>query len=82
MSIFCHKCGKKLEAGDEFCQSCGAKISIEETNKNLSSHKSLKRNDLEKKAWYRALNVIYIVIIVIVVLAIGVISWSTKPEKI
>jgi len=81
MSIFCHKCGKKLETGDEFCQSCGTKISIEETNKNLSSHKSLKRTDLEKKAWYRALKVIYIVIIVIAVLAIGAISWSTKPEK-
>ena len=81
MNTFCHKCGKKLETGDEFCQSCGAKISIDVNNKNLSSYKSLKRADLEKKAWYRGLKVIYIVVIVVAVLAIGAISWLSKPTK-
>lgn len=80
-NIFCHKCGKKLEEADEFCQFCGAKVSVQENNKNNLTHKSLKRADLEKKAWYRALKVIYIVIIVIAVLATGAISWSTKPVK-
>ena len=81
MNIFCHKCGKKLEVKDEFCQSCGAKVSIDDGNKSLSGHKSLKREDLGKKPWYRALKVISIVIIVIAVLAIGGISWSAKPTK-
>ena len=59
MNTFCHKCGKKLEAGDEFCQSCGAKISVADNdNKHLSSHKSLKREDLERKAWNRFLKVV------------------------
>jgi len=82
MNIFCHKCGKKIEAEDEFCQSCGAKISVADNdNKHLPSHKNLKREDLERKAWYRFLKVIYIVVIVIAILAIGGISWSTKPTK-
>lgn len=81
MNIFCHKCGNKLETTDGFCQSCGAKIVVASENKHASVHKSLKRTDLEKKAWYRALKVIYIVIIVIAVLAIGAVSWSSKPEK-
>ena len=81
MNIFCHKCGNKLEATDEFCQSCGTKIVSAPENKHTSSHKSLKRNDLEKKAWYRALKVIYIIFIVIAMLVIGTVSWSSKPEK-
>lgn len=81
MNIFCHKCGKMLETGDEFCQSCGVKISTDYSNKDLSNHKSLKRGDLEKKAWYRAMKVIYFVVIIIAVFAISVISWSAKPTK-
>jgi len=31
--MFCHKCGKKLIAGDKFCDSCGATIGlVEKTN--------------------------------------------------
>jgi len=81
MNIFCHKCGKKLEIGNEFCQSCGAKVSVEDHIKNSSVGKSTKRTDLEKKAWYRALKVIYIILIVAAVLIIGTVSWSTKPVK-
>ncbi len=79
MDIFCHKCGNKLNVKDEFCQSCGVKI-IADENKKESNHKSLKRSDLEKKAWYRALKVIYIIIIIIAVIITGIISWSSKPE--
>lgn len=81
MSIFCHRCGKKLESGDEFCQFCGAKISSSVNCQNISDRQILKRTDLEKKAWYRALKVIYIFFIVIVVLIIGAVSWSAMPTK-
>lgn len=81
MNIFCHKCGHKLEATDEFCQSCGAKIVIASTHKNSSTHKSLKREDLEKKPWYRALKVFYIIVIIAVVLIIGAVSISSMPSK-
>ena len=82
MIIFCHKCGKKLETQDEFCQSCGVKISINNDGKNLSSNKGLKRADLEKKTWYRALKVLYVGGIVIVVFGIAIISWSQRPLKL
>lgn len=82
MSIFCHKCGKKLEVGDEFCQFCGAKVSGEPAHKNSTNHhKSFKREDLEKKPWYRALKVFYILAIVVTVLTIGAVSISTIPHK-
>lgn len=81
MNIFCHKCGKKLETGDEFCQFCGVKIYISDSDRNSSSHIGLNRDELEKKAWYRALKVVYIVILVISVLAVAAISWTTKPTK-
>jgi len=81
MSIFCHKCGKQLAPSDSFCQSCGVKIIGETAGKNISEPTELKRKDLEKRAWFRALKVVYIIVIVITVLAAGAISWSEKPQK-
>lgn len=79
MSIFCHKCGNKLEAEDEFCSSCGGKNSIQPTHKN--THTSIKREDLEKKPWYRALKVFYIVTIIAIIFIIGAVSISSIPTK-
>ena len=81
MIIFCHKCGSNLDQGDDFCSSCGTKISPSSTHKNVDSHKSLKREDLEKKPWYRGLKVFYIIAIVTVVVIIGTISIASIPKK-
>lgn len=78
MSTFCHKCGEKLKRDDEFCQFCGAQKTQEEST--VEPH-SLKRAELEKKAWFRGLKVVYIVAIGIAILAIGAASLSSKPEK-
>jgi len=29
-AIFCHRCGRRADAGDVFCRSCGTKLKIEE----------------------------------------------------
>ena len=81
MTMFCHKCGKHLAEGDKFCQFCGTKIEGEISKKIAAEPAELKRKDLEKKAWFRALKVLYIIVNVFVVLAIGAISWSAKPQK-
>lgn len=41
---------------------------------------ALSINDLEKKAWYRAFKIIYIIIILIAVLIVCAASWSTRPK--
>lgn len=78
MSAFCHKCGKGSEMGDQFCQSCGAQVTQEKTVRK--SHNP-KRVELEKKAWFRGIKVLYIVAIGIAILAIGGASLSSKPTR-
>ena len=41
-----------------------------------------KREDLEEKAWYRFLKVVYIVAIVLSILIAGVFSWVAKPTQV
>ena len=39
MSRYCEQCGAKLEAGENFCPSCGEKVIVDEINPNQSSPK-------------------------------------------
>lgn len=48
-------------------------------NANSTEQKMI---DLENKAWYRFLKVVYIVAIVTAILAIGGLSWALKPTKV
>ncbi len=66
ISIFCNKCGNKLEKEYDSCVSCGTKsiIKINDNEACLTTQNSNRRN-LETKVWYRALKVFYITIIVI-----------------
>ncbi len=80
MKIFCHNCGKKIEEEDKFCDFCGAEILINQS-KNRLEQKTLKHGELEKRAWYRAIKVVYIVIVIIAIILVAGISWSEKPEK-
>lgn len=76
--MFCHKCGKRLNKDDKFCDSCGASVSVEEV-KHDHPVKSAKRSDLEKKAWYRAVKVIFILATALAVLTITIASWTSRP---
>lgn len=80
--MFCKNCGtENLEQENESCQFCGEAIADGEKNNYLTEHRSLKRKDLENKAWFRFVKVLYIVNIVIAIITIGGISWSAKPQK-
>ena len=39
MSRYCEQCGAKLEAGENFCPSCGEKVIVDEINPNQPSPK-------------------------------------------
>ena len=82
MSRFCHNCGKKLEINDGFCQFCGTKVSVEPNGPEYpQQHQDLQQVGLEKKAWFRALKVVYLTLIVLAALFIGAVSWSGIPQK-
>lgn len=83
MSIFCHNCGKSINQDDVFCEFCGTNIKKEkEIVSDVSyKHKTTKRVELENKAWYRGVKVLYIFLVSVSFLAIIGISWSVMPEK-
>lgn len=82
MNIFCYKCGKKIDENDAFCEFCGANLKEEKViEKKQEKHPISKRAELEGRAWFRAVKVIYISLIVISSLIVIGVSWSTIPEK-
>ena len=81
-SIFCHKCGSKLEKEQDACVSCGANVSIKLNDIETSSAtQNSNRINLETKVWYRALKVFYITVISVLFCIIAGIHWSSVPSK-
>lgn len=80
MNLFCHQCGKKLGKDDTFCQSCGAKV---ESDTSEVRHETPKASlhGLEKKAWYRAVKVVYVLVVGICVLSTVGIAYAVMPER-
>lgn len=74
--MFCPECGKKNEAGAQFCEHCGAKIA-EESKVVLPKQ---PRKPMKKKTKI----IIVVTVILVLVLSVGgiVLSESFKPSKV
>lgn len=83
--MFCPNCKKEIDDDSKFCEFCGNKAKTDEGHselieKILNEKKSPEKEivlsapeQLNKKMWYRALKVLYIVgIIVGIILSIGI----------
>jgi hypothetical protein len=76
--MYCENCGNKIDKNDKFCDSCGYKVG------NIAHSFLSKKNssdELEKKAWYRAVKVIYIGLLALVIFIILFVSFETMPER-
>jgi hypothetical protein len=78
--MFCTSCGQKISDKADFCTECGASI---KNNKipHTEHHNKKTRGDLEQRAWYRFLKVIYLLFFISAILATIGISWAEKPRR-
>lgn len=82
--MYCKNCGHEYGVDEKFCIKCGqpiletALVTDLQVNKQSHTHSS---SALEGRPWYRALKVVYILLIVLAVLITGAISWSLKPVQ-
>jgi len=79
-NIFCTNCGQKLSDKANFCSECGTPAKNNQVPHTLKDHPKKTIGDLEQKAWYRFLKVIYLLLFIFAMLATVSISWSIKPK--
>ena len=74
--FYCEKCGNKIDQQDKFCEKCGFLVSNDKYDNKLKED-----DNLENKAWYRLLKVLYAIAFAVGIFITIFISISTIPKK-
>src|SRR5437868_1279226 len=78
--MFCENCGNKILDKYTFCSKCGTKVKA--TDSSTPKVEEMKTaHNLEGKAWYRFVKVVYIIVFVVALLAAIGIAFATKPTR-
>lgn len=81
--MFCTNCGKKISWKEAFCTECRTPVKNDNPSQTLGKYISTQRTrgDLEYRAWYRFLKVLYLIIFILSILSVIGIAWLSKPSR-